>query len=159
MTSVRPLDADLSLPAGLHSHGLRRRAVAEAVRGSYDQAKEAIELRCGKVLRKRQAEHLVACAAVDIDGFYARRVPAPSTAPTTLVIQVDGKAIAMRPSGLQPATLKAHKLPGEPDVCSMLTSASVCPPPSTRSTAGRRASHRRSSSSSPPRASARTSRP
>lgn len=108
MTSVRPLDADLSLPAGLHSHGLRRRAVAEAVRGSYDQAKEAIELRCGKGLGKRQAAYLVACAAVDIDGFYARRVPAPSTAPTTLVIQVDGKGIAMRPSGLRPATLKAH---------------------------------------------------
>ncbi|GGV36783.1 hypothetical protein GCM10010245_58570 [Streptomyces spectabilis] len=78
------------------------------MRGSYDQAKEAIELRCGKVLGKRQAEHLVACAAVDIDGFYARRVPTPSTAPTTLVIQVDGKGIAMRPSGLRPATLKAH---------------------------------------------------
>jgi hypothetical protein len=34
MNNVCPLDADLSLPAGLHSHGLRRLAVTEAVRGS-----------------------------------------------------------------------------------------------------------------------------
>jgi hypothetical protein len=42
-TSVHPADAELSLPAHLHSHGLRRLAVLEAVRGSYDQAKEAID--------------------------------------------------------------------------------------------------------------------
>ncbi|WKK26878.1 ISKra4 family transposase [Streptomyces olivoreticuli] len=108
MTSVRPLDADLSLPAGLHSHGLRRLAVREAVRGSYDQAKESVEGRCGKVLGKRQAERLVAGAARDIDSFYRRRVPLPATASTTLVLQVDGKGIAMRPEALRPATLKAH---------------------------------------------------
>lgn len=50
MTSVHPLDADLWLSAGLHSHGLRQLAVTEAVRGSYDQAKEAIDRRRGKVL-------------------------------------------------------------------------------------------------------------
>ncbi|MGW0673180.1 ISKra4 family transposase [Streptomyces sp. NPDC002746] len=108
MTSVRPLDAYLSLPAGLHSHGLRRLAVAEAVRGSYDQAKEAIEGRCGKVLGKRQAECLVVAAARDIDSFYRQRVPLPATASTTLVLQVDGKGIAMRPEALRPATLKAR---------------------------------------------------
>ncbi|MGA5135500.1 ISKra4 family transposase [Streptomyces olivoreticuli] len=108
MTSVRPLDADLSLPAGLHSHGLRRLAVREAVRGSYDQAKESVEGRCGKVLGKRQAERLVAGAARDIDSFYRRRVPLPATASTTLVLQVDGKGIPMRPEALRPATLKAH---------------------------------------------------
>ncbi|MFG2961633.1 ISKra4 family transposase [Streptomyces sp. NPDC048291] len=108
MSNVHPLDADLSLPAGLHSHGLRRLAVAEAVRGSYDQAREAIEGRCGKVLGKRQAEHLVVAAACDIDSFYRHRVPLPATASTTLVLQADGKGIAMRPEALRPATLKAH---------------------------------------------------
>ncbi|MEV7394728.1 ISKra4 family transposase [Streptomyces sp. NPDC091215] len=109
MTSVCPLDADLSLPAGLHSHGLRRLAVAEAVRGSYDQAKEAIDRRCGKVLGKRQAERLVVEAARDIDSFYLARVPMPATASTALVLQVDGKGIVMRPEALRPATLKAHR--------------------------------------------------
>ncbi|GAA2644534.1 ISKra4 family transposase [Streptomyces vastus] len=109
MTSVHPLDADLSLPAGLHSHGLRRLAVMEAVRGSYDQAKEAIDRRCGKVLGKRQAERLVVEAARDIDSFYLSRVPMPATASTALVLQVDGKGIVMRPEALRPATLKAHR--------------------------------------------------
>ncbi|RPE26674.1 hypothetical protein EDD90_10969 [Streptomyces sp. Ag109_O5-1] len=109
MSNVCPLDASLSLPAGLHSHGLRQLAVTEAVRGSYDQAKEAIDRRCGKVLGKRQAEHLVIEAARDIDSFYRLRVPMPATASTALVLQVDGKGIVMRPEALRPATLKAHR--------------------------------------------------
>ncbi|MFI5987906.1 ISKra4 family transposase, partial [Streptomyces sp. NPDC051555] len=108
LTNVHPADAQLSLPAGLHSHGLRRLAVHEAVRGSYDQAKEAIDRRCGKVLGKRQAERLVVAAARDIDTFYQHKVPLPATAATALVLQVDGKGIAMRPEALRPATLKAH---------------------------------------------------
>jgi hypothetical protein len=108
-TSVHPADAELSLPAHLHSHGLRRLAVLEAVRGSYDQAKEAIDRSCGKVLGKRQAEQLVVAAAADIDAFYQHKIPLPSTAATALVLQVDGKGIVMRPEALRPATLKAHQ--------------------------------------------------
>lgn len=108
MANVHPGDADLSLPGGLHSHGLRRLAVLEAVRGSYDQAKESIDRRCGKVLGKRQAERLVVEAARDIDTFYQHQVPLPATAATALVLQVDGKGIVMRPEALRPATLKAH---------------------------------------------------
>ncbi|MFB8133541.1 ISKra4 family transposase [Streptomyces mirabilis] len=107
-TSVHLQDAELSLPSGLHSHGLRRLAALEAVRGSYDQAKEAINRRCGKVLGKRQAEQLVVAAVVDIDSFYQHKIALPATAATALVLQVDGKGIAMRPEALRPATLKAH---------------------------------------------------
>lgn len=106
---MHPADAELSLPAHLHSHGLRRLAVLEAVRGSYDQAKEAIDRSCGKVLGKRQAEQLVVAAAADIDAFYQHKIPLPSTAATALVLQVDGKGIVMRPEALRPATLKAHQ--------------------------------------------------
>ncbi|MEU3756916.1 ISKra4 family transposase [Streptomyces olivoreticuli] len=108
MSSVHPADATLSLPAGLHSHGLRRLAVAEAVRGSFDQAKAAVDRQCGTVLGKRQAEQLVAASAVDIDSFYRQRIPMPTTVDTTLVLQFDGKGIVMRPEALRPATLKAH---------------------------------------------------
>ena len=52
-------------------HGLARLAVTEAVRGSFDAAKAAIESRCGPVIGKRQLEQLVAAAAVDVDAFYA----------------------------------------------------------------------------------------
>lgn len=108
LASVHPADAELSLPAHLHSRGLRRLAVLEAVRGSYDQAKEAIDRGCGKVLGKRQAEGLLVAAAVDVGDFYQCTIPLPSTAATALVMQVDGKGVVMRPEALRPAALRAH---------------------------------------------------
>jgi hypothetical protein len=102
-----PADVALSLPAGRHSHGLRRAAVCEAVRGSYDTAKTVLDRRCGHVAGKRQIEQLVQAAAVDIDAFYAQRVPMPCTSEVLLVISADGKGIVMRPEGLRPATRKA----------------------------------------------------
>jgi hypothetical protein len=101
--NIYPADAALSLPAGRHSHGLRRLAV----RGSCDTAKAAIGARCGPVAGKRQIEELVQAAAVDIDGFYAQRVPVPCTSEVLLVLSADSKGIVMRPEGLRPATRKA----------------------------------------------------
>ncbi|MDX3715000.1 ISKra4 family transposase [Streptomyces europaeiscabiei] len=109
LSNVHPADRALSLPAGRHSAGLRRLAACEAVRGSYDQAKTAIERRCGKVLGKRQAEDLVIAAARDIDAFYRHQLVMPATADSLLVFQADGKGIVMRPEALRPATLKAHR--------------------------------------------------
>ncbi|MFD4476602.1 hypothetical protein ACFWPU_10875 [Streptomyces sp. NPDC058471] len=53
MANVHPADEALSLPAGRHSMGLRRRAVTEAVRGWFDQAQAAIERRCGRAAPPR----------------------------------------------------------------------------------------------------------
>ncbi len=105
--NVYPADVALSLPAGRHSHGLRRAAVREAVRGSYDTAKTVLDRRCGRVAGKRQMEQLVQAAAVDIDAFYQQRVPMPCTSEVLLVLSADGKGIAMRPAALRPATRKA----------------------------------------------------
>jgi Uncharacterised protein family (UPF0236) len=105
--NIYPADAALSLPAGRHSHGLRRLAVREAVRGSYDTAKAVIGRRCGRVAGKRQIEQLVQDAAVDTGGFYARRAPVPCTSEVLLVLSADSKGIVMRPEGLRPATRKA----------------------------------------------------
>ncbi len=94
--NVYGADARLALPAGRHSMGLRRVAVEEAVRGSFDQAKSAVERRCGRVLGKRQLGQLVIAAARDIDGFYREwKIPAPSTAEMLLVLQVDAKGVVM----------------------------------------------------------------
>lgn len=106
--NVHPADATLSLPAGRHSMGLRRLAVAEAVRGSFDQAQEAIERRCGRVLGKRRLEQLVAAASGDIDDFYRQRIPLPSSSDVLLVIEADGKGVVMRPEALRPAAQKAR---------------------------------------------------
>jgi hypothetical protein len=105
--NVYPADVALSLPRGRHSHGLRRAAVCEAVRGSYDTAKTVLDRRCGHVAGKRQIEQLVQAAAVDIDAFYAQRVPMPCTSEVLLVLSADGKGIVMRPDGLRPATRRA----------------------------------------------------
>lgn len=105
--SLYPADVALSLPAGRHSHGLRRAAVREAVRGSYDAAKAVTGRRCGPVVGKRQMEQLVQAAAVDAGAFCAQRVPMPCTSEVLLVLSADGKGIVMRPDGLRPATRRA----------------------------------------------------
>ncbi|MFD7342195.1 ISKra4 family transposase [Streptomyces violascens] len=102
-----PADAALGLPHEKHSLGVRKLAVLEAVRGSYDTATEAITRCCGKVVGKRQVEHLVQAAAVDVAAFYAARIPTPQRADVLLVLSVDGKGIVMRPGHLREATRKA----------------------------------------------------
>jgi hypothetical protein len=99
--SHHPADAQLALPAGRHSLGLRRLAALEAARGSYDEAVAAVRRCCGHQLAKRQLEMLVKQAAVDVAAFCTARAPAPATATTLLVITVDGKGIAMRPDHSQ----------------------------------------------------------
>ncbi|WP_423247549.1 hypothetical protein [Streptomyces achmelvichensis] len=103
---VHLADAALSLPRGRHSAGIKRLAVREAIRSSYDQALEAIGDRCGRVLGKRRAQSLVIEAAPDIDSFYHHKIASPCTADMPLVIQVDGKGLVMRPEALREATRK-----------------------------------------------------
>src|SRR5260370_1364293 len=112
--NVYPADAALSLPRGRHSHGLRRLAVREAVRGSYDTAKAAVDRRCGKVAGKRQLEELVRSAACDIDAFYARRTPMPCTPEVPLVLSAGRQGSGMRPAGPRPAASWGGRGPGPP---------------------------------------------
>jgi hypothetical protein len=105
--NVHPADATLSLPAGRHSTGLWRLAVTEAVRGSFDQAHQAVERRCGNVLGKRRLEELVVAAAVDVDDFYRTVIPVPCSRQMPLVVQVDGKGVVMRLEALREATRRA----------------------------------------------------
>jgi Uncharacterised protein family (UPF0236) len=108
-------DARLNLPAQRHSHGLRELAAIEATRGSYQEARAAIERQCGVALGKRQVEGLVRRAAADVITFYQDSKRPSADQHDALVISADGKGIVMRPDGLRPATRKAavaatHKL-------------------------------------------------
>ena len=105
--NLHPADAALNLPAGKHSHGLRRLAAIEASRGSFDSALEAVERACGQQLGKRQVEELAAASAVDFDAFYTARQPPTADPDDVLVLSCDGKGIVMRPDALRPATAKA----------------------------------------------------
>lgn len=104
--NLYPADARLNLPAGLHSHGLRRLAALESVRGSFDTAAAAIERETGVRLGKRQLEELTQAAAADVEAFYTARRPQPAP-DRLLVMQFDGKGIVMVPSALRQATAKA----------------------------------------------------
>jgi hypothetical protein len=105
-----PADAVLNLPVEKHSHGLRRLAVLESVRGSFEQAGAAIGRATGIPLGKRQVEQLTQAAAVDVTGFYAARRPGPAAAEDLLVMSYDGKGIVMRPGALREATARAAAL-------------------------------------------------
>lgn len=105
--NLHPADAILNLPAGKHSHGLRRPAARESVRGSFEQASDAIWRTTGVRMGKRQIEQLAQATAVDIEAFYIARRPAPAGAKQLLVMQFDGKGIVMVPAALRAETAKA----------------------------------------------------
>jgi hypothetical protein len=87
---LHPADAGLNLPAAKHSHGLRRLAAVESVRGSFSDAADAIKRATGQRLGKRQVEQLAGRAAADFDDFYAARRRHLSPAGATLVLSFDG---------------------------------------------------------------------
>ncbi len=105
--NLHPADAALNLPEEKHSHGLRRHAAIEALRGSHEQARQAIRRATGVRIGKRQAEQLAVAAAADIDAFWAGRRPGPRDSDVPLVLSFDGKGIVMRPEALREATAKA----------------------------------------------------
>jgi hypothetical protein len=110
--NLYPADAALNLPDRLHSHTLQRRAAVEAVRGSFEDAQQALTSQCGKVAGKRQVEQLAVAAAGDIDTFYQASTPQPCSDDTLLVLSVDGKGVVMRPEALRAETRKAATVKG-----------------------------------------------
>ena len=106
--NLYPADATLNLPDGLHSHGLRRLTAIESTRGSFDDARTAIERATGQKLGKRQLEALAQRAAADFDGFYSERCrPAAGAGEDLLILSCDGKGVVMRSDALRPATAVA----------------------------------------------------
>ncbi|MGH2902050.1 MAG: ISKra4 family transposase [Solirubrobacteraceae bacterium] len=111
-SNLHPADATLNLPLERASHGLRRLAAIEAVRGSFDDAKAAIERTSGARIGKRQIEQLTERAAGDIEAFYRARPPVACADEHLLILSFDGKGIVMRPQHLRAATLKAAMAKG-----------------------------------------------
>jgi hypothetical protein len=106
--NLYPVDAVLNLPAELHSHGLRELAAIESTRGSFEEAKEAIQRSTGAKVRHRQVEQLARASSVDFDAFY-RQQPRPEPKEgDVVVISADGKGVAMRSADLRPATARAQ---------------------------------------------------
>jgi hypothetical protein len=114
--SLHPLDAELNMPVGEYSFGVRRLAAEQAAQVSFDATVQALARQTGKTMGKRQVEELVESSAVDFDAFYARHSPASEeTGSSILAISADGKGVVMLPRDLREATKKAaqkqlHKL-------------------------------------------------
>lgn len=105
--NVHPADAELNLPEEKQSHGLRKLAAAESVRGSFEGAAAAIARSTTVKMGKRQVKEPARRAATDVDAFYAGRRPGPAPDEHVLVLTGDGKGIVMRPDALRPAAAKA----------------------------------------------------
>ena len=87
--NLHPADAQLNLPEGRHSHGLRRLAAIESARGSFEDAAEAIARASGQQVGKRQVEALAQAAAADIEAFYAGQAPEAAGPHVLLVLSFE----------------------------------------------------------------------
>ena len=105
---VHPADEQLDLPAGRHSHGLAKLAAAAAARGSLAAACAQVRGQTGCALGTRQCQQLARHAACDFEDFYASRRPPPAPG-AVLVLEVDGKGIAVRPGQLRPRSERAAR--------------------------------------------------
>jgi hypothetical protein len=104
--SLHPLDAQLNLPAGEYSLGVRRLAAEQAAQVSFEATVEAVARQTGKTMGKRQIEDVVQRAAVDFDAFYTQREAAPASS-SILAVSADGKGVVMLPRDLREPTRKA----------------------------------------------------
>jgi hypothetical protein len=102
--NVHLADAQLSLPPGKHSYGLRKKVACGIVRGSFAQTSAQVAAATGCALGTRQCQQLTRQAAADFDDFYARgRQPPPGAAPgQVLALSCDAKGIRVRPGQLRP---------------------------------------------------------
>lgn len=107
-SSVFPMDKSLNLPQDQYSDGMRNRLSKEALRGSFDNAIEAIIETTGGSIPKRQSLNLVRDVAQDFESFYEKkRYREPEETSDLLILSFDGKGIVMRPDGLRECTKKA----------------------------------------------------
>lgn len=108
LSNLYPADEVLNLPAGSSfSHGIRRLAVLEGVRGSFTGASEAIERATGFKVGTRQIRELTLRAGADVDPFYQARPVVAAQSRDVLVLTLDGKGVMMRPGSLRKATAAA----------------------------------------------------
>jgi len=116
VNSLHPLDAELNLPVGEYSFGVRRIAAEQASLVSFDDTVQALLERTGKAMGKRQVEELVQLSAVDFNAFYEQRSPdVGEPSGSILAISADGKGVVMLPRDLREPTRRAaekqsHKL-------------------------------------------------
>ena len=107
--NLHPADSALNLPAGKHSHGLRRMCAIESARGSFEDASDATWRATGQRVANRQVQELARASAVDFEDFYTSRRRVACQPGDALVLSCDGKGVVMRPEALREQTRKQAK--------------------------------------------------
>ena len=98
--NLYPADARWALPEDPYSLGMRALAAYHLAGGGFGQAQEVIEARTGVRIGRQQLAGLAEDLAAWTDDFYdqrARGAEAGLPASDVLMMQADGKGIAMRP--------------------------------------------------------------
>jgi len=98
--NLYPADARWVLPDDPYSLGMRALAAYHLAGGGYGQAQDVIEARTGEKIGRAQLGGLAEDMAAWADDFYeqrARSAVAGLTAGDVIMMQADGKGIAMRP--------------------------------------------------------------
>src|SRR5712692_6839253 len=129
--SLYPADARWMLPDDPYSLGMRALAAYHLAGGGYGQAQEVIEARTGVKIGPAQLAGLAQDLAAGVDDFYAWRASGADTAlpySDVIMMQADGKGIAMRPGHRASAgkeTSAAH--PGIKKMAEIVAVAAVTP--------------------------------
>jgi hypothetical protein len=98
--NLYPADARWMLPDDPYSLGMRALAAYHLAGGGYGQAQDVIEARTGVRIGPAQMAGLAQDLAAGVDDFYAWRASGADTAlpySDVIMMQADGKGIAMRP--------------------------------------------------------------
>ena len=98
--NLYPADARWALPDDPYSMGMRALTAYHLAGGGYGQAQEVIEARTGATIGRAQLAGLAGDLAAWVDDFYAQRsrdAEAGLPASDVLMMQADGKGIALRP--------------------------------------------------------------
>ena len=129
--NLYPADARWMLPDDPYSLGLRALAAYHLAAGGYGQAQDVIQARTGVRIGRAQMAGLAQDLAAWVDHFYAWRARGADTAlpySDVIMMQADGKGIAMRPEHRASAgkdTDAAH--PGIKKMAEIVAVAAVTP--------------------------------
>ncbi len=106
---LHPMDISLNISPDKYSDGLRRLAVEESAKVSFQEASETIGRTTSGCVGKRQCEELTVKTAVDFEDFYQQRSCCEDDIENNdslLVLSCDGKGISMHKEDLRDATKK-----------------------------------------------------
>jgi hypothetical protein len=111
---VVPTDARLSLPESDFSHLLQEWDQAFCVKGSYAEARAAVQQVLGLGQSVRSLEQMNVAMAADAEGFRAAQPPPPRTEEGSIVVlTADCKGVPMRRSAEDAPPVREHRSKGE----------------------------------------------